>query len=132
VTGDLVDDPLLDVRPDRGAARLTRGRAGQVPGRGADRAEVGHRHHHRQLPALPDRRRDHLHRAAAGEEPRHLLDRTDGRRQPDSLRRRGQQRVEPFEAEREVGAALGAGDGVHLVEDHGLDAAEGLPGRRGE
>ena len=33
-----------------------------------------------------------------------------------------EQRVEPLEAEREVGAALGAGDGVHLVDDHRLDA----------
>ena len=29
---------------------------------------------------------------------------------------------------RQVGAALGAGDGVHLVDDHGLDAAQGLAG----
>ena len=34
--------------------------------------------------------------------------------------------------QREVGAALGAGDGVHLVEDDGLDAGERLARRRGE
>ena len=34
--------------------------------------------------------------------------------------------------QREVRAALGAGDGVHLVDDHRLDAAQRLAGRRGE
>ena len=33
-----------------------------------------------------------------------------------------QQCVEPLQAEREVGAALGAGDGVDLVDDHRLDS----------
>ena len=37
---------------------------------------------------------------------------------------RSQQGVEPLEAEREVRAALGAGDRVHLVEDHRLDAGQ--------
>ena len=45
---------------------------------------------------------------------------------------RSRRRVEPLEREREVGAALGAGDGVHLVDDHRLDAAQRLAGRRGE
>ncbi len=36
--------------------------------------------------------------------------------------------LEPLQAEREVGTALGAGDGVHLVDDHDLDAAERLAG----
>ena len=42
---------------------------------------------------------------------------------------------EPLQAldrEREVRAALGAGDGVHLVEDQRLDAAQRLARRRGE
>ena len=34
--------------------------------------------------------------------------------------------------ERQVGAALGPGDRVHLVDDHRLHAAQRLPGRRGE
>ena len=51
-----------------------------------------------------------------------------GRGQPDPLGRPVEQRVEPFEGEREVGAALGAGDRVHLVDDHRLDAAQRLAG----
>ena len=41
-------------------------------------------------------------------------------------------RVEPLEREREVGAPLGGGEGVDLVDDHGLDAAQRLAGRRRE
>ena len=39
-----------------------------------------------------------------------------------------EQLVEPLEGDREVGAALGAGHGVHLVDDHRLDAAQRLAG----
>ena len=38
----------------------------------------------------------------------------------------GAQRLEPLEAEREVRAALGAGDGVDLVDDDVLDVAQDL------
>ena len=43
-----------------------------------------------------------------------------------------QQLVQPLEGQREVGAALGARHGVHLVDDHRLDAAQGLARRAGE
>ena len=43
-----------------------------------------------------------------------------------------EQRVEPLERQRQVGAALGAGDRVHLVDDHRLDAAQRLARLRGE
>ena len=36
--------------------------------------------------------------------------------------------VEPLERQGQVGAALVAGDGVHLVEDDGLDPGERLAG----
>ena len=39
---------------------------------------------------------------------------------------------EALERERQVRAALGRRDGVHLVDDHGLDAGEHLPRARGE
>ena len=39
---------------------------------------------------------------------------------------------EALERERQVRAALGRRDGVHLVDDHGLDAGEDLPRARGE
>ena len=43
------------------------------------------------------------------------------------MRRAGdvEQRVEPLERHRQVGAALGAGDGVDLVDDDGVDACAG-------
>ena len=40
--------------------------------------------------------------------------------------------LEALEREREMGAALRAGDGVHLVDDHRLDAAQHLAALRGE
>ena len=40
--------------------------------------------------------------------------------------------LEPLEAEGEVGAALGAGDRVDLVDDDVLDAAQDLAGRAGQ
>ena len=43
-----------------------------------------------------------------------------------------EQVVEALEADAEVGAALGAGDGVHLVDDHRVDAAQGLARLAGE
>jgi hypothetical protein len=58
------------------------------------------------------------------EEARDLVDRAHGRREPDALGGGVEQRVEPFEGQREVGAALGAGHRVHLVDDDGLDAAQ--------
>ena len=40
--------------------------------------------------------------------------------------------LEPLDRERQVGAALRAGDRVHLVEDQRLDPAQGLARGRGE
>ena len=71
-------------------------------------------------------------RPAAGEERADLVDRPDRRGQPDPLGRPGEQRVEPFQRQRQVRAALGAGHRVHLVDDHRLHPAQRLPGRGGE
>ena len=68
----------------------------------------------------------------AAEEAGDLVDRADRRGQADALGRLVEQGVEPLEREREVRAALGAGDRVHLVDDHRLDAAQRLAGLRGE
>ena len=65
-------------------------------------------------------------RAAAGQEGGDLLDRAHGGRQADPLGRPVQQLVEPVEGDGQVRAALGAGDRVHLVDDHRLDAAQRL------
>ena len=70
--------------------------------------------------------------AAARDEAADLLERPLRRREADPLRRPLEQRVEPLERQRQVRAALGAGDGVHLVDDHRLDPAQRLARLRGE
>ena len=70
-----------------------------------------------------------LDRAGAGEEGGHLVERPDGGRQADPLRRPLQQLVEPLQRQRQVRAALGARDGVHLVEDHGARRRAATPAR---
>jgi hypothetical protein len=62
----------------------------------------------------------------------HLLDGAHRRGQPDPSCGSVEQRVEPLQRERQVSTALGAGDGVHLVDDDGLDAAQRLAGLRGQ
>jgi hypothetical protein len=133
---DEVDDPRLDVRPDGGRAAVAvlvepdRGRH-----RGSDNVElveVGHRDDDAEIPLLLAGRGDDLDRPAAAEEPGHLFDGPDRRRQPDALRRLLEQRVEPFERQGQVGAALAAGDRVHLVDDDGLDVPQRLARLRRE
>ena len=131
---DEVDDPLLDVRPDGGAPLRAGGRPLEV-GAAAGGAELAHvldRDDDLEVPLLVGRRRHDLDRVAAAEEAGDLVDRADRRRQADPLGGPLEQRVEALERQREVRAALGAGDGVHLVDDHGLDAAQRLAGLRGE
>ena len=132
MTFDQVDDALLDVRPDRGARDLTGRLAGQVVGGRPHRAHVRDRHHHVHVDLLGRRRLHDGDRTPAGQEPGHLLDRADRGGQPDPLRGPVQQRVEPVQRDRQMGAALGAGDGVHLVDDHGADTAQHFPGPAGE
>ena len=145
---DQVEHPLLDVRPDgaprRGALLVT---AARVAPR--HRVQLGHvldRHDHLQLDALGAGRLHDGDRAGAAEERRHLLDRPHGRRQPHPLGWPGgtlpgpsprggrlrAQRVQAFQGQRQVGAALVARHRVHLVEDDRLHPAQGLPGLRGE
>ena len=54
---------------------------------------------------------------AADQQPGDLLDRLLRRREADALQPAAGERVEPLEREREVRAALVAGDGVDLVDD---------------
>ena len=92
---------------------------------------VGDRHDDLEVPLLGRRR---LHDRRPGRPPaRKRATSSTGRTVADSPTRwagRSSRRVEPLEAEREVGAALGAGDGVHLVEDDRLDPGERLAGLR--
>jgi hypothetical protein len=132
---DQVEHPLLDVRPDRPPRRrILLVVAGAAPWHRVQLGHVLYRDHDPQLDALRAGRLYHGHRAGAAEERGHLLDRPHGRGKPDPL---GggcvpAQRVEALERQRQVGAALVAGDGVNLVHDDGLDPAQGLPGLRGE
>jgi hypothetical protein len=61
-----------------------------------------------------------------------LLERPLRRRQPDALEGLLRQRLEPLEREREVRPTLGGDQRVDLVDDHGVEAAEGLARVRGE
>ena len=69
-----------------------------------------------------------------GQQPCHQVERTLGGRQADALEASpalGHQRVEPLEAQREMAAALVAGQRVHLVHDDGAHVAQQRPGGRG-
>ncbi len=132
---DQVEHPLLDVRPDRAPGR---GPLLVVPGAAArHRVQLGHVLHRDddlQLDALGAGRLHHGDRPGAAEERGHLLHRPHRRGQADPLGCRvdAPEGVEPLQGKRQVGAALIARDGVHLVHDDRLDPAEGLPGLRGE
>ena len=110
----------------------TRGGAGQVAPMTSPRADMSaigtttSRSH--SLSRAGARSRRGGHREEAG----HLRHRLDRGGQPDPLGGFVEQRVEALEGEGEVGPALGAGDGVHLVEDHRLHARQRLAGLRGE
>ena len=70
---------------------------------------------------------------AAGEEAGHGLDRALGCGQPDAGDGPSGERIQAFERERKMGAALVAGHRVNLVDDGGVDAREhGAPALAGE
>ena len=71
--------------------------------------------------------------AAGADDPApDLRERPLRRREADPLERPVRHPREPLEGQREVRAALRPRHRVHLVEDHGLDAAQHLPPLRGE
>ena len=143
-----LDEPRVHRRPDRSA--LVRGPAlapagdarqirhvldGHLQGHldGALLAGVDDLHPALRPPAL-------LVELAAAEQPRDLLQRRLRGGEPDSLQPRGTPlgerrrapRLEPLEGEEQVRAALRRGDRVDLVDDHRVDAPQGLAGLRGE
>ena len=135
-----LQDLRVDARPDRRAAfgQRRRRRTGlQLGRRPAERRHVLDRDDHFDLELLADAGVDDPHRpldarlAVAAEELGHLLERALGGRQPDPLRRSLGDLLEPLERERQMGATLGGGHRVDLVDDHRLDADERLTGRRG-
>ena len=70
--------------------------------------------------------------AGSGQEAPDLLERSLRRREADPLDRPARLALEPLEAQREVGSALGLRHRVDLVDDHPLDALEDLPRARSE
>lgn len=125
---DEVGDLLLDMRPDRGLLRAVRLRCG----RAAQLAQILHRNDHRQIELLARGRLDDLHLALRREVARHLVHRPHRRRQADPPGRPRQQLVEPLQGHGEMRAPLGPRNGVDLVQDHGFDARQRVPRRRGE
>ena len=72
-------------------------------------------------------------RARTGQVARHGFDRLLRSGQADAHRRRGRQLRQAFQRQREVGAALVAGQGVDFIDDHAAHRAQHLPsGSRGE
>ena len=128
---DEVDDVLLDVRPDRAAAAVVGvGIRVEVSAVGCGHVLDGD--DDLEVPGLVGGRRDDLDRRVAAEEAGHLVEGAHGRGEADALRGLVEERVEPLEADCQVGAALASGDGVHLVDDDGVDPAEGLARLRGQ
>ncbi len=147
VRADQLQDARVDLGPDRAALVGARGRAaGLLIERQdlADRCHVLDRYHDLEIERLAHAGIDDAHRSlltclfairtrlAAAEETGHDAQRTLRRRQPDALRRFLGECLEPLERQRHVCAALGAGEGVDLVDDHPLDAAQRLARLRGE
>ncbi len=70
--------------------------------------------------------------AAGPQVARDLLDGAHRRRQADALGRAFGQAIEALEAERKVGTALGARDGMDLIDDDRVDIAQRLARLRRE
>ena len=136
-------DPRVDRGPDARPQLAAEHRAAGLLVHRQDLAEARHvldRHDDLELERLPRAGVDDAHLAAladAAEVPGDGLERPLGGAEADALdvvvsgrlrwsRRRPAQALEAFQAQGEVGAALGAGDRVDLVDDHVLDALEDL------
>ena len=68
----------------------------------------------------------------AAQEAGDLVERALRGRQADALEGTVDHRLQPLERQGQVGAPLGGGQGVDLVDDHRLDPAQGLTGLRGQ
>jgi hypothetical protein len=141
VAPDQFEDPRMDRRPDAGSQVRSGGRAaGLLVGRQdlTHRRHVVDRDNHLELERLA-RTRVHDPDVApgtdTGHEPGDRLERSLRGGQADPLGWlgvRGAESLQPLEAQREMRTALGAGDGVDLVDDHVLHAAEDLARAAGQ
>ena len=117
VRADELGDAVVDRRPAARGSRSGRARGRWSRRRG--RARAGGRRRRwrsRGVPSAASRPAPTSRRAIS-------LDRLLRRRQADALQRPAGERVEALERQRQVRAALVAGDGVDLVDDHGRGAA---------
>ena len=115
--------PAAPTTPTEGAGQGTV-HAGAPVGGGGHTGHVRHGHDHAHL-----RRRglvvgDDGDGSGAAEEAGDLRARGDGRGQPYALGGALQEVVEALQGQGQVGAALGAGEGVDLVDDDGLHGAQ--------
>ena len=121
-----LEQARVDRRPDR-LARLA------VGGRGAAQlTHVGDGNDDLQVERLSMAGIDDLDRAVAAQEAGDLVERPLGRREPDPLRVAAGQVGQPLQRERQMRAALPAGQRVDLVDDDRLDAGQHLARRRGQ
>ena len=115
-----LEQPRVDRRPDRR----------RMPVDGRRQAHVRHRRQHPEIellphPAVDDRDRAGLAcRVAPAEEPRHAIEWTLRRRQPDANRRAFCQRVEALQKQGEKASSLFAAQRVDLVDDDVSHAAQ--------
>src|SRR5205823_13164831 len=117
-------------RPAR-ARRALAADGGGLAGR-TELAHVLQRDDALEVELLRDARVDQLDRPPTGDEAADLLERSLRRREPDALERRRDETLEPLEGERQMRAALRAGDGVHLVEQQRVDRTKKLVRLRGQ
>ena len=120
-------------RPDR-SARLLTGAVGYLAvgldrvverRRRAELAQVVDGYDDLEVELLARACVDELDRAAAGDEAADLLERPLRRREANALRREpGSQPLEPLDRQRQMRPTLRPGDGVHFVQDQGLDTAQ--------
>ena len=85
-----------------------------------------------EVELLPRARVDDPDRPRTRHKPADLLDRTLRRREGDALDRLAGQTVEALDRQREVRPALGARNGMHLVEDQRPDRLQHLAALRGQ
>ena len=135
-----------DRRPDRVAhLRVTRRRTFQQTGVDglAQLTHVLDGHHHLEVEGLAHAGIDDGDgpgvplagvevTGATAQESGDLVEGTLGRRQADALRRPLGEPLQPLQREREMGAPLGAGHGVDLVDHHVLDRLQDLSRVRGQ
>ena len=138
---DEVEDRGVDRGPDRPARPFDTNahldpvceRRDRERGRRRQLSHVLDRNDDLEVQLLADAHVDELDLSArSGDEATDLLHRSLGRREPKALERSVDEALESLERERQMRAALRAGDCVHLVEDHGLDPAQRLACLRGE